>query len=70
MESNADGEHDVCVSGRNSVRIAFAWEKAVGSTGSFISNWTSLGVRLVSNICFKFLFGEEVVVGVEVGVVV
>ena len=64
MESNADGEHDVCVSGRNSVRIAFAWEKAVGSTGSFISDWTSSGVRLVSNI-----FGEEVVV-VVVGVVV
>ena len=55
MERSASGEHAVCdPPGRNSLRMDLAWDSAVGSTGSLISNWTCSGVRRMS------MLGEEV----------
>ncbi len=38
------------VEGRSSERMALDWVRAVGSTGSLISSWTSAGVRGVSMV--------------------
>lgn len=38
------------VTERSSVRMARDWDRAVGSTGSLISSWRSVGVRRFSMV--------------------
>jgi hypothetical protein len=51
--------------GRSSARMALDWVRAVGSTGSLISSWTSAGVRGVSIVAFlreKAVLGGVIII--------
>jgi len=51
--------------GRSSARMALDWVRAVGSTGSLISSWTSAGVRGVSIVVFlreKAVLGGVIII--------